>query len=128
MKSIGRLVILVKDYDEAIEFYRDKLGFEVFVDINSEPHRFVHLRLPGQPDVGIWLLKASSEHQKSQVGQQTAGQPCAVLYTDNLQEDYRELSERGVIFNSKPKVESNAEYAHFLDLYGNEFVLVELKQ
>ncbi|MCX2831252.1 VOC family protein, partial [Microbulbifer thermotolerans] len=75
MKSIGRLVILVKDYDEAIEFYRDKLGFEVFVDINSEPHRFVHLRLPEQPDVGIWLLKASSEHQKSQVGQQTAGQP-----------------------------------------------------
>ncbi|GAA5445096.1 hypothetical protein Misp06_03289 [Microbulbifer sp. NBRC 101763] len=127
MNSIGRLVILVREYEEAIRFYRDKLGFEVFVDSEAPPLRFVHVRLPKQKDVGIWLLQASSENQEKSVGKQTAGQPCAVIYTDNFQSEYERLVDNGVQFTKPHRSEAGAEFAHFEDLYGNEFVLVELK-
>ncbi|GAB2899952.1 VOC family protein [Microbulbifer echini] len=127
MNTIGRLVILVRDYEEAITFYRDKLGFEVFVDSEESSLRFVHLRLPQQKDMGIWLLKASSSAQRDQVGRQTAGEPCAVIYTNNFDFDYRRLSENGVHFTKPRCADTNAEFGHFVDLYGNEFVLVELK-
>ncbi|MFA0813877.1 VOC family protein [Microbulbifer epialgicus] len=128
MNSIGRLVILVRDYEEAIEFYRDKLGFEVFVDSEAPPLRFVHVRLPKQKDMGIWLLQASSEVQEQNIGKQTAGQPCAVIYTDNFNSEYKRLIANGVNFTKPHITEASAEFAHFEDLYGNEFVLVELKE
>ncbi|QFT54297.1 VOC family protein [Microbulbifer sp. THAF38] len=127
MKAIGRLVILVKDYEEAIVFYRDKLGFEVFVDSETPPLRFVHLRLPQQKDMGIWLLQASSNAQLEQVGRQTAGQPCAVIYTEDFENEYQRLRGNGVKFTKPRLSDSSAEFAHFEDLYGNEFVLVHLK-
>lgn len=127
MKSIGRIVILVRDYEEAIAFYCEKLGFEVIVDIDAAPLRFVHIYLPEQRDVGIWLLQSTSVSEGSRVGRQTEGQPCAVLYTDDLHRDFRELGERGVIFTKEPESGTGAKYAHFEDLYGNEFVLVELE-
>lgn len=127
MNSIGRLVILVRDYDEAIQFYRDKLGFEVFIDSEPPPLRFVHVRLPRQKDMGIWLLQASSDTQKQNIGRQTAGQPCAVIYTDNFEDEYQRLINNDVEFTKPHRSETNAEFAHFEDLYGNEFVLVELK-
>ncbi|MDD2770024.1 MAG: VOC family protein [Methylococcus sp.] len=126
MKTLGRMVVLVREYGEAIDFYRDKLGFEVFVDIDAGPRRFVHLRLPSQPEMGVWFIKAETEAQLARVGRQTEGQPCAVLYTDNLQEDYARLTGKGVAFVSEPRREAGAVFAHLHDLYGNEFVLVEL--
>lgn len=126
MKQFGRMVLLVRDYDEAIAFYTDKFGFEVFVDIRAGERRFVHLRLPSQSDVGLWLMAADTPEQMARVGAQTAGQPCAVLYTDDLIADYERLTRRGVAFRHAPVREADAGYAHMLDLYGNEFVLVEL--
>lgn len=126
MKTLGRAVIVVKDYQEAIDFYTNKLGFEVFVDIDDDPLRYVHIRLPDQPDVGLWLLKAMTEQQLTRVGTQTAGLPCAVLYTDDLQKDYRLFVSRGVNFTVPPTQEPGSTCAHFEDLYGNEFVLVQL--
>jgi len=126
MNRIGRLVLLVRDYDEAIAFYTEKLGFEKFVDIDAGERRYVHVRLPSQPDFGIWLLHAESDADRQRIGTQTAGQPVAVIYTDRLLEDVDTLSRRGVNFVRPPKIESGAAFAHFLDLYGNEFVLVEL--
>ena len=125
MDRLGRMVILVEDYDEAIDFYTRKLGFEVFVDMDASPRRYVHVRLPSQPDVGIWLMRAESTDQRARVGAQTAGQPCAVLYTDDLAQGHAELVERGVVFVRPPREEGGAAFAHFLDLYGNEFVLVQ---
>lgn len=126
MEKIGRLVILVKDYSEAIAFYCEKLGFEVAVDIDAGERRFVHIRLSTQEDVGLWLLKAEGNADLERVGKQTAGQPIAVIYTNSLLEDYSELTGRGVIFNVEPRSDPGAMSAHFRDLYGNEFVLVEL--
>ncbi|WP_444900271.1 VOC family protein [Microbulbifer sp. VAAC004] len=127
MNTIGRLVILVRDYEEAINFYRDKLGFEVFIDSEAPPLRFVHLRLPEQKDMGIWLLQASSNSQLDQVGRQTAGQPCAVIYTEDFDNEYKRLINNGVKFTKPRTSDSNAEFAHFEDLYGNEFILVQLQ-
>ncbi|WP_444937441.1 VOC family protein [Microbulbifer sp. JMSA002] len=127
MNTIGRLVILVCDYEEAITFYRDKLGFEVFIDSEAPPLRFVHLRLPEQKDMGIWLLQASSNSQLDQVGRQTAGQPCAVIYTEDFDNEYKRLINNGVKFTKPRTSDSNAEFAHFEDLYGNEFILVQLQ-
>lgn len=75
MHSLGRLVLLVNDYDTAIAFYQDKLGMEVFVDMAVGPQRYVHLRLPEQPAVGVWLLQAQTQAQRDRVGDQTGGQP-----------------------------------------------------
>jgi catechol 2,3-dioxygenase-like lactoylglutathione lyase family enzyme len=127
MNTIGRLVILVRDYEEAITFYRDKLGFEVFIDSEAPPLRFVHLRLPEQKDMGIWLLQASSNSQLDQVGRQTAGQPCAVIYTEDFDNEYKRLINNEVKFTKPRASDSNAEFAHFEDLYGNEFILVQLQ-
>ena len=79
MHALGRLVILVTDYDTAIAFYQDKLGMEVFVDMAVGAQRYVHLRLPEQPSVGVWLLQAQTQAQRDRVGDQTGGQPVGVF-------------------------------------------------
>jgi len=79
LASIGRQVMLVRDYDEALAFYRDKLGFETIVDMQAGERRYVHPQLPTQKGIGIWLLKAETEEQRSRFGRQTAGQPCALI-------------------------------------------------
>jgi len=116
--------MLVRDYDEALAFYRDKLGFETIVDMQAGERRYVHPQLPTQKGIGIWLLKAETEEQRSRVGRQTAGQPCAVIYTDDFYATHYELASRGVCFTPEPREESGAFFAQFEDLYGNEFVLL----
>lgn len=86
----------------------------------------MHVRLPSQPDVGIWLLQAEGQADRQRIGNQTAGQPVAVFNADDFQHDYQNLSSRGVQFNVPPVKEDGAVFAHFLDLYENEFILVEM--
>lgn len=124
--AMGRLVLLVRDFEEAIAFYRDRLGFEVFVDTGTPPDRFVHIRLASQPEFGLWLIEAQSPEQQARVGNQTGGQPLAVLYTPHLAAEQARLQGRGVRFVRAPASDGTARFAHFADLYGNEFVLVEL--
>lgn len=126
METLSRLVILVRDYQEALDFYCGKPGFEKFVDMKVGERRYVHVRLPSQLDVGIWLMQAEGRADRQRIGNQTAGQPVAVFYTNDLQRDYQNLSSRGEQFNVSPVKEGGAVFAHFLDLYENEFVLVEL--
>lgn len=128
MHSLGRLVLLVNDYDTAISFYQDKLGMEVFVDMPVGPQRYVHLRLPEQPAVGVWLLQALTQAQRDRVGDQTGGQPVGVFYTDDVVRDHRNFAARGVRFTKEPVHDDSTVYAHFIDLYGNEFVLVQVKK
>ena len=120
------MVILVKDYEEAIKFYTEKLGFQKFLDIKEGNKRYVHLQISTREETGIWLLKAESEKELSQVGNQTSGQPCAVIYTKDVEKTYKKFSSKGVNFIKPPKAGDSAKFAHFLDLYGNEFVLTEI--
>ncbi|MDT4824502.1 VOC family protein [Achromobacter agilis] len=128
MHSLGRLVLLVNDYDTAIAFYRDKLEMEVYADLPVGQQRYVHLRLPEQPSMGVWLLQALTQAQRDRVGDQTGGQPVGVFYTDDVVRDHARFAARGVRFTKEPVHEASAVYAHFIDLYGNEFVLVQMKQ
>ena len=96
MHALGRLVILVTDYDTAIAFYQDKLGMEVFVDMAVGAQRYVHLRLPEQPSVGVWLLQAQTQAQRDRVGDQTGGQPVGVFYTSDTRRDHARFAAQGV--------------------------------
>jgi len=124
---LGRMILLVKDYDEALAFYVEKLGFEKLYDQTiSEEQRYVHVGVPAQADVGLWMLKAGAG-EKSLVGRQAGSQPLFVLYTDDCMKTYKTLKPRGVEFLYEPEDTEGDVHVHFKDLYGNQIVLVELK-
>ncbi len=128
IRSIGRTVVLVHDYDEALQFYQGILGFETIVDVDAGGGmRYVHIAPPGE-NSGLWLLEATSENDRLRVGDQAGPQPFMVFYTDDAQADFDSMTEHGVNI-IRPIVETNdAAFFHFGDLYGNEIVMVELKQ
>lgn len=129
LRSIGRTVLLVRDYDEALAFYRDVLGFGVLFDATAgSGQRFLHLGLPHQPGVGLWLLEPSTEADAGLVGRQSGGQPLLVVYTDDCRGAVASLRDKGVRVTIQPREERDAIFAHIVDLYGNELVVVQLKQ
>ena len=130
LATLGRFTLLVRDYDEALSFYRDVLGFEVLHDsIATDGQRFLHIGMPaqlGSAGLGLWLLTPGSEADRALVGRQAGHQPLLVLYTTNCTATASTLEQRGVKFRRPPRAEGATVFAHFEDLYGNEIVLVEL--
>lgn len=127
MNQLGRIVVLVDDYDTASQYYQDVLGLTVIADIKAGALRFVHLGFPDAASVGFWLMIASTEEQKARIGNQTGGQPMAVIYTQNLQADVTRLTQKGVRIVLEPSEDKTSAYMQFADIYGNIFVLVQLK-
>ena len=124
---LGRTVLLVRDYDEALLFYRQKLGFEVLHDERAaNGARYVHIGLPAQPGVGLWLMQAGTAGETKRLGNQTGGGPFLVFYTADCRAACAELERRGVKILEQPAEGPGSVFAHFEDLYGNRFVLVEL--
>lgn len=123
IKRVGRTVILVRDLSEAYAWYTETLGFTTIFN-NGQ---FIHVGPADHQKVGVWLLQAESEEQRALVGRQNGGAPVMVLYTDDCRSTYQDLSARGVRFASEPRETSDDAVVHFYDLYGNHFVLVELK-
>ena len=124
---IGRTVLIVDDYDEAVTFYRDKLGFEVLFDAAiGNGYRAVHVGLPGGKGAGLWLKEARDPASRQRLGNQVGGGPFLVVYTSDCRAACRQLEERGVRILKQPHEEPGSVFAHFEDLYGNELVLVEL--
>ncbi len=124
-RNIGRFTILVNEYDEAIYFYKEKLGFEIIADQITPEHRFVHLGYSSQFPVGIWLWKVDTSTAHL-VGNQAADQPLLVIYTEDCISDYFNLEQRGVRFINEPVQTDSEIYVHALDLYGNVILLVEM--
>ncbi len=126
---IGRTVLVVRDYDEAVRYYREKLGFEVLFDqVIGDGYRSVHIGLPSQPGVGLWLKLADSDATRARLGDQSGdGGPFLVLYTSDCRATCAELERRGVRVLRPPAEEPGSIFAHIADLYGNHIVLVELK-
>ncbi len=123
--AIGRMVVLVDDPDEALVFYRDVLGFAVLHDYLAGGYRFLHIGLPGQEGVGLWLMPITSEQQRGLVGRQTGGQPLLVLYTADLDVVAKRLREHGVrVWDEREDPGSRS--LHFADLYGNVIVVAQL--
>ena len=129
-QHVGLTAVVVKDYDEAIEFYTTMLGFSLIED-SFQPEqnkRWVVVSPPGAAESGVLLARAVGNEQLSRVGNQTGGRVFLFLYTDDFWRDYRVFTERGVEFVREPKTEDYGTVAVFRDLYGNLWDLVELSK
>ena len=127
-QSIVHIALVVRDYDEAIEFYTKTLHFTLIEDTYQaeQDKRWVVIAPPGSQGTTILLAKASKEEQAAFIGNQTGGRVFLFLNTDDFWRDYEEMLERGVKFVREPKTESYGIVAVFEDLYGNLWDLLQL--
>ena len=125
---IAHFALIVEDYDEAIDFYTQKIGFELIEDTKlNEEKRWVLVKPKGATETAILLAKATNTEQESRIGNQTGGRVFMFLYTDNFWRDYHLMLEKGVEFVREPKEEIYGTVAVFTDLYGNQWDLLEPK-
>lgn len=128
-QKIAHIALLVYDYDEAIQFYTQKLHFTLVEDTQlSETKRWVLIAPPGSKECCLLLAKADKEVQKSFVGNQTGGRVFLFLHTDDFWRDYHYMKSVEVSFVREPVVEAWGTVAVFADLYGNLWDLIEQKR
>lgn len=124
-QQLGQLTLLVKDYDEAIGYYTQTLGFELLEDTQmSETKRWVRVSPPGS-SCHLLLAKAASEAQEKQIGLQAGGRVFLFLYTDDFYRDYKNYRAKGVEFMREPSEEPYGIVSVFKDLYGNLWDLIQ---
>lgn len=128
-QAIGCVALVVRDYDEAINFYVNTLDFELVEDtfIAAQNKRWVLLAPPGSTESRLLIARAATQEQESRVGNQTGGRVFLFLHTDDFWRDFRRYKERSVIFVREPKEESYGTVAVFQDLYGNLWDLLQLR-
>lgn len=127
-QHIAHLTLVVDDYDEAIQFYTQKLGFTLLEDTPlSETKRWVRVAPNGSAGCCLLLAKAANDAQKSRVGDQTGGRVFLFLYTDDFWRDYHAMLANGIRFVRPPVEEAYGTVAVFEDLYGNLWDLLEPK-
>jgi predicted enzyme related to lactoylglutathione lyase len=127
-QHITHFALVVKDYDEAIQFYTQQLNFTLLEDtVLSETKRWVLVAPPGSKECSILLAKAANEEQSSRIGNQTGGRVFLFLETDDFQRDYTQMTERNIKFVRGPVEEPYGTVAVFEDLYGNLWDLIEKK-
>lgn len=125
--AIGRVVVLVADTEVALAFYRDVLGFAVLHDRTAGGYRYLHVGLPGQEPVGLWLMEATTDRERELIGAQSGGQPLLVLYTTDLDQVREGLGDHGVrVWNER--VDADSRSLHFADLYGNVIIAAQLSE
>ncbi len=125
-QELMQLALVVKDYDEAIAFYTQKLHFELIEDTTmSETKRWVVVAPPGAKGCKLLLAKAATEEQQSRVGNQTGGRVFLFLQTDNIARDYENLQKKNVTIVREPSKEKYGTVLVFSDLYGNLWDLIE---
>lgn len=129
-QSIGLISLVVREYDEALEFFVGKIGFVLVEDsyVPEQDKRWVVVAPPGAGDCRLLLARASTEEQQSRIGSQTGGRVFLFLYTDDFWRDYESYKSRGVVFVREPKEEAYGTVAVFKDLCGNLWDLVQPKQ
>lgn len=125
---VAQLTLLVREYDEAVAFYTEKLGFQLVADTPLSPgKRWVIVAPAGAASVGLLLAKAADARQQSQVGNQAGGRVLLFLNTDDFWRDHTRLVAAGVRFRETPREEVYATVAVFEDLYGNLWDLLQPK-
>lgn len=122
---IAAITILVKDYDEAIAFYTEKLSFELVEDtVMSPTKRFVRVRPQGS-SCCLLLAQPKNEDEASRIGNQTGGRVFLFLHTDDFDRDFQQLLDHHIIIIRGPEEHSYGKVAVFEDLYGNLWDLVQ---
>jgi catechol 2,3-dioxygenase-like lactoylglutathione lyase family enzyme len=129
-QSIGQLSLVVREYDEAINFYVGTLGFTLVEDtyVPEQDKRWVVVAPQGSVESRILLARASNEEQSSRIGNQTGGRVFLFLFTDDFWRDFESYKAKGVVFVREPKEEPYGTVAVFQDLYGNLWDLLQPKQ
>ena len=127
MQYISLTALVVRDYDEALQFYVGTLGFELIEDtyIAEQNKRWVVVAPPGAREGRLLLARAVGDEQVSRVGNQTGGRVFLFLNTDDFWRDYRNLVAKGVVFVRGPSEEPFGTVAVFKDLYGNLWDLIQ---
>jgi catechol 2,3-dioxygenase-like lactoylglutathione lyase family enzyme len=126
--QLSLVAIVVSEYDPAIAFFVDVLGFELIEDSpaltnDGRPKRWVVVRPPGAA-TGLLLARADGADQAAVVGRQAAGRVGFFLSVEDFEEAYRRMTERGVQFVRPPRSEPYGRVAVFLDIAGNKWDLV----
>lgn len=129
-QSIVHVALVVREYDEAIAFYTEKLGFELVEDTfqPQQNKRWVVVAPRGSQSTALLLARAATPQQEAFIGNQTGGRVFLFLNTDDFWRDYETLKARGVRFVRAPQVEAYGTVAVFEDLYGNLWDLLERKE
>ena len=124
-QKIVQMTLVVRDYDEAIRFYTQMLGFVLLEDTQlSDSKRWVRVA-PMDSAFSLLLARAATEEQLQCVGNQTGGRVFLFLHTDDLWRDFVDLQSRGVNFIGEPRAEAYGLVVVFTDLYGNKWDLIE---
>jgi len=128
-KSIVHVALVVRDYDEAIAWFTEKLDFTLVEDTYQpeQNKRWVVVAPPGSQETSILLARAATPEQEQAIGRQTGGRVFLFLNTDDFWRDYKVMQARGVTFVREPKDADYGTVAVFADLYGNLWDLLELK-
>lgn len=126
MPHIGYFTLLVRDYDEAMRFYTESLGFNLIEDTPlPDGKRWLLVAPPGSTGTSILLAEASTPGQIARIGDQTGGRVALFLHTDDFWRDYNRMQANGVVFLEKPRNEPYGTVAVFRDLYGNLWDLLQ---
>jgi catechol 2,3-dioxygenase-like lactoylglutathione lyase family enzyme len=125
-QRIAQVTVVVREYDEAIRFYTETLGFRLLEDTDlGGGKRWVRVAPAGAAGAELLLARAATPEQEACVGNQTGGRVSLFLETDDFERDYAALRGRGVVFARPPREESYGTVAVFVDLYGNKIDLIE---
>jgi len=128
-QHISSLALVVRDYDEAIAYYTEKLGFNLAEDNDmGGGKRWVTLSPPGARETQLLLAKAVSPEQTSRIGNQAGGRVFLILQTDDFWRDHAAYHAHGVRFCEAPRQEAYGTVAVFEDLYGNRWDLLQPAQ
>src|SRR6516162_2424670 len=126
-QTLGHIALVVRNYDEALAFYTQVLGFELSEDSDlGGGKRWVLVTPPGPRGTSLLLAQAATAEQASRIGNQTGGRVFLFLHTDDFWRDYNDLIARNVKFTKEPRREAYGTVAVFEDLYGNRWDLIQL--
>jgi catechol 2,3-dioxygenase-like lactoylglutathione lyase family enzyme len=127
-QHLGSVALIVRDYDEAKDYYTRGLGFDLIEDTPlGDGKRWVLVAPPGARETRLLLAKAASPEQAARIGNQAGGRVFLFLHTDDFWRDYHALRARGVAFRETPREEAYGMVAVFEDLYGNRWDLLQPK-
>ena len=129
-QSIAHIALVVRDYDEALDFYVGKLGFELLEDTYQpeQDKRWVIVRPPGSSETSLLLARASKPEQEPFIGHQAGGRVFLFLQTDDFWRDYERFRALDIKFTREPKEQDYGTVAVFEDLYGNLWDFVEFSR
>jgi catechol 2,3-dioxygenase-like lactoylglutathione lyase family enzyme len=120
------VTVVVRDYDEAITYYVDVLGFDLLEDTSvGNGTRWVVVRPPGAQETGVLLARAVTGDQETRIGNQTGGRVGWFLNTEDFDRDFARMKAAGVVFDEAPRHEPYGVVAVFRDLYGNQWDLIQ---